>query len=966
MLPTHESLGRYDTPPFIEHHHLPLPVMYYPDTQNHDGGGEDLLVGICLSTEAFTQAPEKDTPLGVVTMATSHDTVANLRSVVRSQIQQRPTMFIFLSKQGWPIDESQETTIKVYQILTNDGVVRLQRSYEKPRVGIITPRGLAVGFVFVDYSCTVKALRQTLHQQLDHVPSYYQFKDRNGWPVNHDQEKDLSVMDIIVSGSVHIVPPLANSSLGPIFGSDHSGIHLPLPEESIERSMVPVPGDSSRRRQSPPSFEDGARPLDPDLKPKMILISYVRAEASQYAVMLKESLTAQGYSVYLDVHEIKSGNDWQDALNFAVSNCQVFLPLVTPRYGETQWTNREVKLADVLNKFIVPVNFQDHWPPKCLAIQFATTQYIPWKSPEVLRQEADTSHSNGVGDAGAWDATDVARQIGSRIQSQHQQRTSIAQLSTRVSTLKSCPVSLPDGMARLAAQDREGTPLVVISIHPSEKSYGHKLKAMLEPEGYEVWCSTDLVEVNGGHGDAGSTPDETSDDRMPMRRASQEGSCFSLMSQMSQDSLDLNPIDKEHRLAFQRKADEAGVVIFVLSKAFAESKTSKQQVFYCEHRKRIIPLRYEEFCMPGWMSMLIGTGVFEDARAEGFKQSLHARVKRCLDPTARAGAVDDVNEAKIACHVQNLRKRIPKGVSVYISGGTRFFHKDSSKICREIGRHLAALDDIEVVTGGFFGVGEEVGTSYHAERQRVGKTSNIWHVLPERDEQDRSLQAKQNHDRTFPMVPYGKTLYSGDSVREREVIVSRVFDICILVEGGPGAAHEAEQFCWNDHVVIPVKVTGGAACGKFNVPDKIFKIPQGVAEADWRTLDYKKASPDCIGAAIARIVESLKERLKIDSPSFSPAYSPLISPRTPVTPVTPSTSGSMRSISLNAAPKRRRPSLTKMKTVRLHSQPTLLFTQSLKAEPILDEESNMPPDESDGPTPNKRCRNQSDLPYLHQ
>lgn len=46
----------------------------------------------------------------------------------------------------------------------------------------------------------------------------------------------------------------------------------------------------------------------------------------------------------------------------------------------------QVKLADVLNKFIVPVNFQDHWPPKCLAIQFATTQYIPWKSPEVLRQ----------------------------------------------------------------------------------------------------------------------------------------------------------------------------------------------------------------------------------------------------------------------------------------------------------------------------------------------------------------------------------------------------------------------------------------------------------------------------------------------------------------------------------------------------------------------------------------------------
>ena len=44
-----------------------------------------------------------------------------------------------------------------------------------------------------------------------------------------------------------------------------------------------------------------------------------------------------------DVHEIKYGVDWQDSLNMAVSQCDVFIPLVTPRYGETQWTNREVK-----------------------------------------------------------------------------------------------------------------------------------------------------------------------------------------------------------------------------------------------------------------------------------------------------------------------------------------------------------------------------------------------------------------------------------------------------------------------------------------------------------------------------------------------------------------------------------------------------------------------------------------------
>lgn len=48
-----------------------------------------------------------------------------------------------------------------------------------------------------------------------------------------------------------------------------------------------------------------------------------------------------------DVDEIKTGADWQDALNYAVSNCEVLVPLVTPHYGETQWTNREVNISEM-------------------------------------------------------------------------------------------------------------------------------------------------------------------------------------------------------------------------------------------------------------------------------------------------------------------------------------------------------------------------------------------------------------------------------------------------------------------------------------------------------------------------------------------------------------------------------------------------------------------------------------------
>ena len=45
-----------------------------------------------------------------------------------------------------------------------------------------------------------------------------------------------------------------------------------------------------------------------------------------------------------------------------------------------------------------------------------------------------------------------------------------------------------------------------------------------------------------------------------------------------------------------------------------------------------------------------------------------------------------------------------------------------------------------------------------------------------------------------------------------------------MCAGGPGAAHEVEQFAWNDRAVVPVRCTGGAAGGKFNVPDKIFEV----------------------------------------------------------------------------------------------------------------------------------------------
>lgn len=81
------------------------------------------------------------------------------------------------------------------------------------------------------------------------------------------------------------------------------------------------------------------------------------------------------------------------------------------------------------------------------------------------------------------------------------------------------------------------------------------------------------------------------------------------------------------------------------------------------------------------------------------------------------------------------------------------------------------------------------------------------------------------------------------------------------MEGGPGAAREVEQFMWNDHFVIPVISTGGAASGQFGVPYKIFECPPGVDQSDWNTLSEKEATPTELAKAVYNIVLALKKTI---------------------------------------------------------------------------------------------------------
>ena len=547
-----------------------------------------------------------------------------------------------------------------------------------------------------------------------------------------------------------------------------------------------------------------------------------------------------------------------------------------------------MKLADILGKVIIPVNFLHAWPPQCLAIQFAATQYIAWPHSSidnewnedtvarvtkdiVERYRVETSERDAVEgeEKGVIVAEGVEDEEGEGMEiGADERRSSIAREDTQIidegegegegrgksggllvpqlarthrrSTIKSyaspLPSSLPMEYRKSIQGSRTGKPLAVISCHTAQEEFAREVAHDMEGCGYEAWCSCELL-------------------RLPAETASP---------------------------TFQLKANEAGVVIFVFSREFTENSFCEKQVYYCEQRKRIIPVIYEPIQLPHWASLLIGTSPFITCRSSNYRQLLIDRVEEALNPEKREVSLRAMlkEKAEVARLCAEVTRKLPKGRSlVYISGGTKFFSPNGEQICRKLGRYLAQDLNIVIITGGFYGVGETVGRSFHDERVRRGQPSGVIHLVAERDGQDKSSQTRQNKDGSFPALPYGETLFAGEScgvwshvhclmvvsflpctgssVRQREVITPHVVKMCVLVEGGPGAAFEAQQFSWNGNYVIPVKVTGGAAGGLFNVPQAIFQRPPAIDESDWAVLGNKEATPTQVAAALVRIIRTL-------------------------------------------------------------------------------------------------------------
>ncbi|MBL9165563.1 MAG: hypothetical protein JNL18_22750 [Planctomycetaceae bacterium] len=181
----------------------------------------------------------------------------------------------------------------------------------------------------------------------------------------------------------------------------------------------------------------------------------------------------------------------------------------------------------------------------------------------------------------------------------------------------------------------------------------------------------------------------------------------------------------------------------------------------------------------------------------------------------------------------SLTAQLPPAPRIAVIGSTSFWHPDSATTCQLIGAQLAQIDRLILLTGGVSGVGESVGRSFFAAcgsgEQRT------FHVLP------------------AGCVPwdYGVTLFAGRNMEERREVLGRMAPIYLVIEGGPGTAHEHQVASKRGATIIPIGRTEGHAGAIYPHTPK----PPAAAQSDWDALGT--AGPAEIATAVVSIIRAI-------------------------------------------------------------------------------------------------------------
>ncbi len=97
---------------------------------------------------------------------------------------------------------------------------------------------------------------------------------------------------------------------------------------------------------------------------RRVFVSYRRVESRAAAMQLHDLLTARGFDVFLDTHDIRPGEPFQDVLWHRLCDSDVMVMLDTPTYFESKWTRQEIGRARAKEIHVLRVVWPEHEPSK--------------------------------------------------------------------------------------------------------------------------------------------------------------------------------------------------------------------------------------------------------------------------------------------------------------------------------------------------------------------------------------------------------------------------------------------------------------------------------------------------------------------------------------------------------------------------------------------------------------------------
>lgn len=177
------------------------------------------------------------------------------------------------------------------------------------------------------------------------------------------------------------------------------------------------------------------------------------------------------------------------------------------------------------------------------------------------------------------------------------------------------------------------------------------------------------------------------------------------------------------------------------------------------------------------------------------------------------------------------------GGNICVLGGCEIHHPETRPLIQAVAKRLVETlpdRDVSVLTGGLPGVQEQMvkSLSSHGFQQ----ITNLVHFGQERG-----------------YAAIGEDLVAGVDAAERRKVFSRVGDVYLCFEGGPGVAEEARVAFSRGARVVPLMGLGGAAGGDYGFPLQALEVPTWCSSEDWARLS-QLGNVEEVADAVVRVL----------------------------------------------------------------------------------------------------------------